>query len=90
MHFKLDENANPRWRVILEDAGHTVSTVVEEHLQGESDNTIAAVCRSINICLITLDLDFSQTKAYPPSLYPGLILLRHPKPTLRSMEQLIR
>ena len=25
MHFKLDENADPRWRLPLEHAGHFVS-----------------------------------------------------------------
>ncbi len=34
MHFKFDENADPRWRVPLEAAGNTVSTVTEEKLQG--------------------------------------------------------
>ena len=36
MHFKFDENADPRRRIPLEDAGNTVSTVMEEKLQGEA------------------------------------------------------
>lgn len=90
MHFKLDENADPRWRAPLEDAGHTVSTVAEEKLRGETDATIAAVCRSLGMCLLTLDVDFAQTTAYPPAEYPGIIVLRHPKPTLQGMLFLVR
>ena len=89
MHFKLDENADPRWRVPLEAAGSTVSTVAEEKLQGEADTTIAAVCRSLDMCLLTLDLDFTQTTTYPPAAYPGIIVLRHPKPTLSGMLSLV-
>jgi len=85
MHFKLDENADPRWRIPLEEAGNTVSTVAEEKLRGEADATIAAVCRSLDMCLLTLDLDFAQTTAYPPDSYPGIIVLRHPRPTLKGM-----
>jgi hypothetical protein len=40
--------------------------------------------------LITLDLDFAQTSIYPPADYFGIIVLRHPKPTLGAMFDLIR
>ena len=89
MHFKFDENADPRWRVPLEEAGNTVTTVAEEKLQGEADSTIAAVCRSLDMCLLTLDLDFAQTTAYAPNAYSGIIVLRHPQPTLKGMLSLV-
>lgn len=90
MHFKFDENADPRWRLALEEAGNIVSTVAEEKLQGETDATVSAVCRSLDMCLVTLDLDFAQTTVYPPAAYPGIIVLRHPKPTLNGMLSLVR
>ncbi len=90
MHCKFDENADPRWRIPLEQAGHTVSTVAEEKLRGESDATIAAVCRSLDMCLLTLDLDFAQTTAYPPADFQGIIVLRHPRPTLKGMLALVQ
>lgn len=89
MHFKFDENADPRWRIPLEAVGNTVSTVTEEKLQGEADVTIAAVCRSLDMCLLTLDVDFAQTASYPPEDYAGIIVLRHPKPTLKGMLLLV-
>lgn len=89
MRFKLDENADPRWRTPLEDAGHHVSTVPEEHLQGAKDPVIARTCKDFGLCLITLDLGFAQILEYPPSDYPGIIVLRHPAPSLAGMMQLV-
>ena len=90
LHFKLDENADPRWRVPLEQAGNDVSTVADEGLQGADDQTLAAVCRDQHRCLITADLDFAQTIEYPPREYHGLIVLRHARPTLAGMLGLVR
>jgi predicted nuclease of predicted toxin-antitoxin system len=55
MRFKLDENADPRWRIPLEKMGHQVSTVGEEGLQGANDDLIANTCGQLGLCLITVD-----------------------------------
>ena len=89
LRFKLDENADPRWREPLEAAGNEVSTVADEGLQGTDDQALATVCREGGFCLVTADLDFAQTIEYPPSEYHGLVVLRHPKPTLAAMRRLI-
>jgi predicted nuclease of predicted toxin-antitoxin system len=60
MRFKLDENADPRWRIPLEQTGHHVSTVSEERLQGSEDRIIALTCKDKGLCLITVDLGFAQ------------------------------
>lgn len=85
MHFKLDENADPRWRQPLEQTGHVISTVAEELLQGAEDAVVAQTRRRSGFCLVTADLDFSQILEYPPEEYDGLIVLRHPHPTLSGM-----
>jgi len=90
MRLKLDENADPRWRITLEEIGHQVSTVPEEHLEGSKDSIIAQTCKDLGMCLITVDLGFAQILEYPPSQYPGIIVLRHPAPSLAGMKQLIR
>jgi predicted nuclease of predicted toxin-antitoxin system len=89
MRFKLDENADPRWRTPLEEAGYGVSTVSEEHLEGSEDRVIALTCKDKVLCLITVDLGFAQILEYPPNEYPGIIVLRHPAPTLSGMKQLV-
>ena len=90
MRFKLDENADARWREPLEQAGYEVSTAAEESLQGVEDPIIAQTCRKLGLCLITADLDFCQIVDYPPEEYAGLIVLRHPHPTLAGMRRLVQ
>jgi len=86
----LDENINPLWGEPLSKAGHEVETAAEESLQGAEDDAIAEACRKEGFCLITADLDFAQILDYPPEEYAGLVILRHPNPTLAGMQTLIR
>jgi len=90
LDFKFDENLDARWRRPLEAAGHRVSTAAEEGLKGAGDPVLAQVCQAQQFCLVTADLDFAQTLEYPPESYSGLVLLRHPRPTLAGMENLLR
>ena len=90
LRFKLDENADPRWREPLAQAGYEVSTVAEESLQGAEDEVVAEACQTEERCLVTVDLDFAQILHYPPEQYVGIIVLRHPRPTLTGMTSLIR
>ncbi len=88
MKFKLDENLDPRAAVLLRNAGHDAVTVTDQHLQGRPDETIFAVCRLEHRCLVTLDLDFSNLLDFPPERSAGIVILRHPKPRLRSWLEL--
>ena len=90
LRFKLDENADPRWREPLVEAGHDVSTAAEQSLVGAGDREIAALCRAEKRCLVTVDLGFAQILDYPPQEYAGLVVLRHPRPTLAGMRDLVR
>lgn len=90
LRFKLDENADPRWREPLTEAGHDVSTAAEQELGGVADDEIAEKCRVEARCLVTLDVDFAQILDYPPARYAGLIVMRHPRPTLSGMLDLVR
>lgn len=76
MRFKLDENLSPTIVGLLTEAGHDAATVAEQGLAGSVDSDIASVCLDEGRILLTLDLDFSDVRAYPPHLYPGLIVLR--------------
>jgi predicted nuclease of predicted toxin-antitoxin system len=42
---------------------------------GSPDKNIIEVCQQENRILVTLDLDFADTRAYPPQNYPGIIIL---------------
>jgi predicted nuclease of predicted toxin-antitoxin system len=74
--FKLDENLPIEATALLRDKGHDVHSVQDEQLIGAVDPSIALVCQQEQRILITIDLDFADIRHYPPSLYPGIIVLR--------------
>ena len=76
MKFKIDENLPSELADLLVSAGHDAETVFDEGLAGESDDWILKVCREEKRVLVSLDLDFSNVRAYPPGEYDGLIVLR--------------
>ena len=76
MQFKTDENLHPEVSEWLRYHGHDAVTVWDQSLRGKSDQEIAQRCRSEKRALITVDLGFSDIRAYPPEDYPGIIILR--------------
>jgi predicted nuclease of predicted toxin-antitoxin system len=76
VRFKLDENLPEDACEILRLAGHDAETVREEGLSGTSDADLAARAMQERRALVTLDLDFADIRAYPPAIYPGLVVLR--------------
>jgi predicted nuclease of predicted toxin-antitoxin system len=90
MKIKFDQNMDPRGAAILKQAGHEVLTVKEQNLIGAEDDVIAEVCQKESRCLVTLDLDFANTLLYPPQDYFGIVVLRHPRPTAKSLLELVR
>ncbi len=89
MKLKLDENIDPRAKDILTQAGHDVLTAQEEALGGVLDDAVAAAASREGRCLLTLDLDFANIFAYPPERYAGLVVLRHPYPTVKGLLDLV-
>ena len=76
MLFKLDENLPASLVRVFELAGHDATSVPAQGLQGESDATVAQVCRQEGRALVTLDAGFADIRAYPPEEYAGIIVLR--------------
>ena len=90
MRFKLDESLSPSLKEPLLRAGHDIETVREESLIGAADSRLASICRKEGRCLITADEDFAQILDYPPENYPGLVVLWHPRPSLKGMAGLVK
>jgi predicted nuclease of predicted toxin-antitoxin system len=82
MKFKVDENLPLEVMELLRSFGHDAMTAIEQQLNGRSDSELAAACQRESRCLVTLDLDFSDIRTYPPQLYAGIIVLR---PTVQSI-----
>ncbi len=76
MKLKLDENLGNAAVRILTHAGHDVATTIQQGLQGAEDTDIISICQNERLCLVTLDLGFSNTLLFPPTLYSGIAVLR--------------
>ena len=76
MKFKLDENLGNQGAELLRNAGHQVSTVFEQHLNGAGDPVVASICAKEGRCLITMDKDFTNPLLFPPQNYAGIVVLR--------------
>lgn len=75
MKIKIDENLPVEYAIFLRNAGHDADTVRDEGLGGKIDEIIGDFCQHEGRVLITLDRDFSDIRAYPPHLYPGIIAI---------------
>jgi predicted nuclease of predicted toxin-antitoxin system len=60
----------------LRQHGHVADTVYDENLGGALDGKVIDFARQENRALITLDLDFSDIRTYPPQNFPGIVILR--------------
>lgn len=74
--FKIDENLPAEAAAQLVTAGHDAVTVLDQQLGGAQDSNLADVCRAEGRAILTLDLDFSDIRTYPPNEYPGIVVLR--------------
>ncbi|MEK7326642.1 MAG: DUF5615 family PIN-like protein [Chloroflexota bacterium] len=90
MRFKLDENFGARTQQLFQDAGHEVHTVLDESLQGVSDERLFEVCCAEQRCLVTLDLDSADVTRFPPERTGGVAIIRVSRnPSLSLLESLI-
>ena len=78
LRFKLDENIPREAEVLLDGAGHDSHSVISEDIAGCADKELIEVCRREQRILVTLDLDFSDIRLYPPALHSGIWILRPP------------
>ena len=63
-------------KVFLQNCGHDCDRVTDENLSSASDDRVwEEVCLEKRF-FITLDLDFSDIRKFPPGSHPGVLLLR--------------
>ena len=89
MRAKLDENLPGEAAELLRTAGWNCDTVRDEGLGGAEDLKVGAACRAEARVLFTLDLDFSDIRAYPPNEYVGIVVFRPAEPSRRQVLQLV-
>lgn len=76
MRFKLDENTPLELGELLRVAGHDAKTVLDQGLGGFGDHDITTACRREGRAIITFDTGFADIRRYPPTAYPGIVVLR--------------
>ncbi len=76
LKFKVDENLPVEVANLLIAAGYDASTVGQQRLSGATDPVVASVCQQESRAVVTLDVDFSDIRVYPPADYSGLIVMR--------------
>jgi predicted nuclease of predicted toxin-antitoxin system len=86
----VDENLPAECAGILSYGGLHADTVADEDLTGADDAVLAARCQSEGRALVTLDMDFSNIRAYPPAEHAGIIVLRPRSQDKRSVLALVR
>lgn len=62
----------------LQQAGHAVLTVTDEHLAGADDRAVIGAARAEDRCLVTLDREFGNPLLFNPAEYKGIVVLRLP------------
>jgi predicted nuclease of predicted toxin-antitoxin system len=87
MQFKLDEHLPLEIKDLLAQHRHDPVTVVEEGMGGSVDPDVAQVCLKESRSLLTLDLDFSDIRTYPPEDYHGIVVFR---PAIQNITTLVR
>jgi len=85
VRFKIDENLPVEVVELLTSSGHDALSVVDQGMSGAGDPEVAEICVSEDRCLVTLDTDFSDIRAYPPGSHPGIIVFRLTQQDKRSV-----
>jgi predicted nuclease of predicted toxin-antitoxin system len=76
LRVKLDENLGRSHAALLRQAGYAADRLTDEGLSGAPDETVwERVCAEDRF-FVTLDLDFSDVRRFPPGTHPGVLLLR--------------
>jgi predicted nuclease of predicted toxin-antitoxin system len=78
VNFKLDENLGQAVADAVRTAGHEVTTVAEEQLQGAPDRRVLDAAHAETRCLVTLDLEFGNPLVFHPATYSGIVVIRLP------------
>jgi predicted nuclease of predicted toxin-antitoxin system len=78
MRFLLDANMPRTALQVLIAAGHSATHVRDLGLGAATDAVIDRYAQASGEILVTRDLDFSDTRAYPPEPSAGRLVLRVP------------
>ena len=87
MRCKIDEHLPLEIKDLLVQHQHDSVMVAEQGMAGCIDPDLAQVCQKEGRALLTLDLDFSDIRTYPPEDYHGIVVFR---PAIQNITTLVR
>ncbi|MBF0181783.1 MAG: DUF5615 family PIN-like protein [Magnetococcales bacterium] len=90
MKIKLDENMPFRLTSWLCSLGHEADSVQQEGLARASDEVVWQRVQAEGRFLITMDLDFSDTRRFQPGQHAGILLLRLSSSSRLTMHERVR
>lgn len=86
---KLDENLSNSHVEFLRQIGYECDRVTDEGLSGEDDQVVWQQVCTEGRFFITLDLDFSDIRIFPPGSHPGILLLRPHNSSRKAVLELL-
>lgn len=89
MRVKLDENLSRAHAAYLIEHGYETDRVHDEGLSGASDEEVWRVVLQERRFFITLDLDFSDIRKFPPGEHPGILLIRARSRSQSSVQEVL-
>ena len=90
MNVKLDENLPNSLVKIFAQYGHHAATVAEEGLAGTKDEPLFEQVKTEGRLFVTLDLDFSDIRVFPPNTHPGIIVIRPSSKGAQALRLIVR
>jgi predicted nuclease of predicted toxin-antitoxin system len=90
MLFKLDENLPRAAARLLREYGHDAVSALDQQMGGRPDEELSEAVKLENRAFITLDLDFSDIRMYPPKSFSGIVVLRPARQDVQSLVSLLR
>lgn len=75
MHFLIDASLPRSTADVLRRLGHTTTDVRDIGMRRAADPKIAEHARSNGQVIISADFDFADIRNYPPSEYPGIVVV---------------
>ncbi len=90
MRFKVDENLHDEVAELLRQHGHDAVTVYDQHMQGQPDEIVAAICRQEGRAVVTQDLRLFQHSSISAARLRGhhRVETTRPKPARRGKGRL--
>jgi predicted nuclease of predicted toxin-antitoxin system len=87
---KGDEDLPKAIAVVIRNAGHDASTVVEQGLGGSPDAVLWKTIQAEAKFLVTADKGFANIREHPPGTHAGVLLLRPEQDGIRPLVELMQ